>query len=64
MIKIHKYHINPQKICAVYQDNDVIKIDLDSGNTLMVRPSVVSLVDILKMLEPPKPPAQRQTKKS
>lgn len=63
MIKIHKFHINPDKICAVYQDNDVIKIDLDSGNTLLVRPSVVSLVDILKMLEP-KPPAQRQTKKS
>jgi len=64
MIKIHKYHVNPDKICAVYQDNDVIKIDMDSGNTLQVRPNVISLAEILILLTDTKPKQIRQTKRS
>lgn len=64
MIKIHKYYVNPDKVCAVYQDNDLIKIDLASGSVLTIRQNVVTLVEVLQALEKPKPPtARKQIKK-
>lgn len=63
MVKIHKYYINPEHVCGVYKDKDVIKIDMVSGNVYQLRDLIVDIDDVIELINPSKVKRTATTKK-